>query len=243
MKTDGLYDDDLVFDEDTHTYSLLSDVDAEFVSATALVHSYSRPFNTSKEAEKYAIKHGREAAEVLAEWEAAGELARTLGTRVHAYAEQCALDVGRWGCRKTSPDTDCGYSLAVATFYDRHPELFYGILQPEARICDRIHGVAGSVDLVGSVDGIPSVVDFKTSQSIDWFSSTKMYSPINHLPDRNAWHYAMQLSVYATILRHYDYQAEQLIIVHLGSRGTMREVRMPYLQWEAEEIIQRGPRK
>ena len=82
--------------------------------------------------------------------------------------------------------------------------------------------LSGSIDMVyENADGTLSIYDWKRAKEIakrddnQWqrFSTT---AAIDHIPDTNFWHYALQLNIYRTILeRKYGKKVTRLALVRL----------------------------
>ena len=224
----------LTLDEDTHQYTLVDDPSLKLRSVTQVVKFFSRPFNAEQEAARYAIKHKRKKSDVLREWKDKSATASELGTAVHKSAEQIARDFTRSGFtehRPTQGTRAAGYVESVLRFYREHPEAGIAGPVPELRVCHPKFGIAGTIDLVTSLDGVPAIIDFKTSASIDWFGfgNKMMYAPLNHLSDSDGWHYLLQLSFYQFILKEvHGFEIGCLAIVHLLPDSKYRLLKVVY---------------
>jgi hypothetical protein len=221
MWTSGDFCDDLLrFDESEHRYTWKG---WPMTSVTSFVEAFTRPFDSETMAAKCAKSRGQTKAEILAEWSRSGEVARCLGSRVHAAAENVALSLeGAYSLKTRHPD--CGYELAVDNFYRDNPEFIKGWAIPEARVCLPRLGLAGTVDLICSYHGLRAILDFKTSRRIAFTGfNKKMYWPMNQYKDANYFHYSMQLSTYAQILEErHGYDAQFIGIVWLTPCGGHR---------------------
>jgi hypothetical protein len=242
-------DPNLVFDEAAHRYELQHDPDCPLVSVTQMTKSLSRPFDELRTAARVAARDGVSLESVLNLWKAKRERASDIGNIVHAEAERVAWQIDRRGffSRRDFGEREHGYVAGVYKFYEQHPELSFSWAVPELRIYNQRLGLAGTVDLICGFEGIPAIADFKTSEQINLvgYSSQKLYAPANHLPASNYWHYAFQLNTYRLMMMEaYDYEADRLLIVWVGSDGSMKEVFVPILDSELlEAVLQKAKKK
>jgi ATP-dependent exoDNAse (exonuclease V) beta subunit len=234
----------LFFDERTHTY-LLDDIQ-RLKSVTQLVHDYAEPFDEHAQAERYARKHDLTKDEVLNQWYQKRTAATTLGTAVHNFAEEMARNMSR-DRMLSAPleyltsydDRTRGYIKAVMRFLMDFPEMIVGHAEPEVRVYSEHWLVAGTVDLTCNYLGCNSIIDWKTSAQIDVQGYGMMRAPIEHLHDCNLTHYNLQLSVYKQILaRHYHWEAERLVIVHLKPNGFYETFDLPHKDDDATAILE-----
>ena len=101
-------------------------------------------------------------------------------------------------------------------FYKQHKEL--EPYRTEWMVYDKDLKLAGSIDMVfKNKDGTLSIYDWKRTKGLSktnrWQSAKK---PVEHLPDTNFWHYALQLNVYKRILEEkYRKTVKELYLVCL----------------------------
>lgn len=90
-----------------------------------------------------------------------------------------------------------------------------------------------SIQLIGQADRVDvygnkfSVLDFKTCKEIKkesyvgWEGHKMMLDPISHIQDSNYWHYALQLSIYATMIMTHNpnLKLDKLILRHILFEG------------------------
>jgi hypothetical protein len=100
------------------------------------------------------------------------------GTAVHKIAENYILNTDNYNKGTTPLDFDSFKTLKQ--YLDKHVDNIYGVELPLHSIGLR---TAGRCDLIAEFDGIPSIVDFKTSRKVkredwitDYFLQTTCYS-------------------------------------------------------------------
>ncbi len=105
----------------------------------------------------------------------AGQDAHEVGTAVHKYAEAIMrLRMGENVRVPTLPTQEIVGGVAVASRHQNAVDAFHAWLDAhkiepltsEVRLVSRQHGYAGTADMIARVDGIPTMVDFKTSKGI-----------------------------------------------------------------------------
>ena len=105
--------------------------------------------------------------------------------------------------------------------------------------------IAGSIDMVYEVieePGVLTIYDWKRCREITKTNRANKYAThpaIEHLPDTNFWHYALQLNIYKYILQtKYDKTIGDLylIVLHPEAKNYQR-VKLPDLQTEVSELF------
>ena len=213
------------FIADNHTYYWGRE---RLRSVTQLVDTLVPPFRKAHTAARIAAARGTTPKAILDSWEVAKEVSKAVGTAVHNFAEWMLLNLHTsltqpeiWpgppgGC---SIDVS-GYTKGVHKFLFDQPALRRNLL-PEIRIAHPDLKLAGTVDGVGCDGGTCYILDWKTSKAFEYISSRHMKAPVADLFDCNFNSYALQLSLYAHILRErYDVDAQRLILVRLPGDGT-----------------------
>lgn len=107
--------------------------------------------------------------------------------------------------------------------------------------------VSGQVDLLIKDGNEITIVDYKTNKKIDKESyynrSTKsremMKFPLNDIMDSNYWHYCLQLSTYAYLLKKLcpEFVIKKLIIVHIDHSDNITEYECEYLESAVERML------
>lgn len=240
-----MYDKDRpILDSKTHSYRLPSQPDLRLMSVTQLVKAFSRPFDAPLEAERYANKHGLKKDEVLAGWREKGRRAASLGTIVHRDAEILAANFAVHGHSNLGQGVHYhGISGGIERFYRDHPEAALAGPIAELPVAMADFRIAGTIDLITSLDGGLAVLDFKTSEKLDMFGygGQKLYAPFNKLPQSNYWTYVIQLSIYAYILTHVHESApDHLGIIWLRPDGSYQLKKVERIP---DETIEKALRK
>ena len=245
------------FDESTHTYTYTYIYEGKNIegfkaldckplkSVTTLISEYKQPFDMKGMAEREAKKTGREVQEVIEDWNLTKERACSLGSKVHKYAENLFS-----GPREVIRNWDSHCEIfhevpkicrAVDSFFlnwKKSQDIDNQWLAPEIQICHPDYNIAGTVDLLFSDGNAPAILDWKTNKSIEVIGYDKMLPPLDDLDDCNYNHYALQLNVYAWMLRErYDYDAEKMVIVHLRGDGSYEEYEVPDMKEHVSRLL------
>lgn len=201
------------FISENHQYKSTDESDIDWISVTSLVSNFKKPFDGPATAKKCAAKrnskwYGLKEQEILDVWKAESERATTLGTFYHNQreADLCGLDTMERG-GKVIPVIKPIYKEGIKIAPDQ--KLVDGVY-PEHFVYLKSAGICGQSDLVEVVDGVISIVDYKSNKEIktqgftNWEGITdRMSGPIAHLDDCNLSHYNIQLSMYMyMILKH-----------------------------------------
>jgi hypothetical protein len=202
----------LTFKPENHSYS--SDDGLKWTSVTTLIGAYKEHFDAKTIAKKCSVNKkskwfGIEPEQIEHIWNAEAERSCTLGEFYHKERETDVL----------SCDTLTKYGKELPIIHPIENEAGVKIA-PEQRLKDGIYpehfvylksaAICGQADLVEVVDNVVNISDYKTNKKIDLTSFTnwegiskKLLPPLQHLPDCNFYHYALQLSLYMyIILRH-----------------------------------------
>jgi hypothetical protein len=126
-------------------------------------------------------------------------------------------------------------------FVADHPHL--KPYRAEWMIFDEHARLAGSIDMVyENPDGTLMIYDWKRCKEIkknNSFGEFALTECINHLPDTNYWHYALQLNTYKTILEaNYGKKVTQMCLVCLHPNLPSYQVwKVPVLAYEMAELF------
>lgn len=112
---------------------------------------------------------------------------------------------------------------------------------PEMLLFDHEFKIAGQADVVLKSGKSVSILDYKTSKTIEReaFQNQKLLYPLDHLPNANFYGYAMQLSIYGYMLERQGYEVGRLQIHHID-RDTFNIIEhhdVNYYRDEAEKVI------
>ena len=208
--------EEVVLDEESHTYTLLADPDVELRSCTEFVDGFFERFDGPAVARKLVSRvpkyRSRTVPSLLAEWERAGQD----GTDTH---EEIA------GHLRSSDEVTLPRARSALAWLEReYPAAEYEYLT-ERSICAPDLALAGTVDLLARhrETGEFVLIDWKTNKKIDrtpYNDKRGIRGPARRLGDCRRVKYGLQLSLYRYILesRHGIELSEQLL-VHLTGEG------------------------
>lgn len=216
---------EIEFFEDSHVYK--STVDGQelvYTSATEFIHSFFKPFDADRIAPFVARKRGLTVEAVKKEWEQNRDQACVFGTRTHEVCEDVVL--GR-EIRNTPGDSREALTFDSAKKIAGKLREQVEILGVEKIVFSPRLRIAGTIDLLARSrkTGRILILDWKTNNKID--SSNKYgefgLDPIKNVPDCNYWHYALQLSLYESLLKTEGYigmnEKVKRFIIHLTQAG------------------------
>ena len=167
------------------------------------------------------------------------------GTRIHAqFEEQYYVSeeqsVNKYGlggkflCKKGHYKLDLERGI--------YPEFLLSWRDPEGSL-----RVSGQVDLLIKDGNEITIVDYKTNRKIDkesyynraTKSRTMMKFPLHDIMDSNYWHYCLQLSTYAFLLKKLcpEFVIKKLIIVHIDHDDNITEYECEYLEGAVERML------
>lgn len=223
----------LLFDEGAHEYRVSDGTEGHktfgrtawddakpVLSVTQLVKHYAPEFDGPGIAAKVAAKKGTTAEAVQAEWTAAAEM----GTRVHVNQEgfmqyETAPRVAAISEREHNIMRQGWESFRAITGYGWIPT------GAEVMVFSYALRLAGTIDAYFTRDREVLLVDWKTNKEIRRANKYggKMLPPVANLDDCEFWKYALQLNLYARILREDAYipaaQAVRMFVMHLRPDG------------------------
>lgn len=196
----------ITFIEDKHQYFSPGD-QRPWTSVTQLIHKYQPQKDWDQIAKRYAKKHGIEEAEVKRRWKQENENSLKRGRSFHKQREEDLLSCQTIGdngkalviYQPTMDDEGNKISLTQKISDGIYPELLVAL--NSARVC-------GQADYVAICDGKINIKDYKTNKEIKkngfvgWDGLEEMMlDPISGIPNSNYWHYALQLNIYAHIIK------------------------------------------
>ena len=210
----------IVFDEEPHIYTVLTDPESKYTSVTTFIHQFFGHFDADliitkmmKSVQWPQSKYfGQSPDEIKQLWKNNGLSASTAGTNMHKSIE--SFYNGNQTMEDFANMPDLQHFITFYTEYGSN-------LQPyrsEWMIFDEQLKLAGSIDFVTqNDDGSLDIYDWKRSKEIKkenpWQSG--LY-PINHIPDSNYWHYSIQLNLYkALLVKNYNKTVKDLYLVVL----------------------------
>lgn len=232
-------DKSVSLDEETHIYTINDETD--YISTTTWIHSHFSEFDSDKiitnmmngKNWKKSKYYGKSREEIKDMWEANGREAAEAGTKLH-------LDIEKF-YNKLEVNND---SVEYKQFKKYNSENTHNPYRTEWLIWDEEHKIAGSVDMVyQNKDGSLEIWDWKRSKQITKNKIFETYAKtecINHLPDSNYWHYALQLNLYKSILeRKYKKKICKLcLVVFHPTKKDYEIIELPELDYEINKLLE-----
>lgn len=196
------------FDPVSHTYWRGS---KRLKGVTSLIKKFVTPFDGPLMAERYAKKHGGNAADILAAWELKGKISREEGSAIHTVFENYC-DFGNMSYDRDRPKQVAAVKFIVDYFIS-------GRLTPIAWE-QVVYGenVASMIDNVSkNKDDELFILDWKSNKEIkkDGYGRT-MYPPFDAYPDASFYHYSVQVCIYKKL---FGRNVKGLYIVHITENG------------------------
>ena len=236
-------DKELLFEEATHKYTIITDPDSKYTSVTTLNHKHFAEFDADKiiknmmKGKKWNPENkywGMTPAEIKAQWSENASSVSKAGTDLH-FDIECFMN------QPISPEKEYTHKTLLEYYEAERKEGFpapndseewefflqYIRASPHLKpyrtewtIFDEELKIAGSIDMVyENPDGTLSIYDWKRAKDISKTNAFKKYAItecIQHLPDTNYWHYSLQLNTYKAIIeRKYNKKVTDLYLVRL----------------------------
>ena len=245
------------FDPIPHKYTCKGD--ANYMSVTTWLHSHFKQFDADAVIAKMmsnpkkwptSAYYGQTPEQIKAQWNKNRDEAAAAGTAMHAAIELWALHGDAEVLAETSSQVNAevlaemggsGGNPHFNSFILAHPHL--KPYRAEWMIFHEDIKLAGSIDMVyENPDGTLMIYDWKRCKEIkknNSFGEFALTECINHLPDTNYWHYALQLNTYKAILEaKYDKKVTQMCLVCLHPNLPSYQVwKVPTLANEMKELF------
>lgn len=181
-------------------------------SMTALIHSYSAPFEEEEIAKRVALREQRPVEDVLADWKRTNLFSTTKGTYIHAFNENLWQQkeynyppeevIKLFGKDVIEPIWGKLKQIALE-FYQQYKDRLIPI-GLELVIGDEELKICGSIDFLCYSKKLHSliIIDYKSNKAIKFesYNHQKMRGCLSHLEDCNFIHYSLQLNGYQYIL-------------------------------------------
>lgn len=195
---------EIIFKEDTHQYfdNITGD---EYLSVTKFISQFHEEFPEEEAAEKKAKKLKTTKEEILALWRRINKEATVYGHEVHNMLENYLKN----GIEPTSPR----WSKLINNFKRIK---FSGELLSEYRVYHDEAKICGTMDLgeVFKDKKLVNIYDFKTNARTgielqypaDNMYKKYMFPPFEEMPDKNFYHYQVQLCLYGYLWERAGYE-------------------------------------
>jgi hypothetical protein len=178
----------IYFDEKKHSYTNVKTKE-KYISATTLIGKFKKPFDVDKHSKRVADREGISQEEIKERWQQVNKEACDYGTSIHLVMEN-------W--LHSQPVNDEDKELYVKPM-EQIWEPDRKIIEPEKRLWNHEHKIAGTTDVFEDNEKYFNLYDFKTNKR---FTFNNMYGeymlgPLSHLPECQFSTYSLQLSLYA----------------------------------------------
>jgi|TARA_R110001583_G_scaffold15350_1_gene63307 hypothetical protein len=193
------------FNEKYHSYTN-SYTGEKYVSATTLIHKFTKPFDTEKHSKRVAEREGTTPEEIKDLWKEENKKACDYGNYVHQVMEDWLND------KAIDFEDEEKY---VKPFLEIVDETFdKSTITPEKRLWNHEHKVAGTTDVFQDNKRFFNLYDFKTNKRFNFNNtfSDYMLGDFSHLSNCQYNIYSLQLSMYA-------YMEQCLSGKHVGELG------------------------
>lgn len=213
-------------DEDGCTYN----------SVTKFINQFFPQFDAEAQAERMGKRDGVDPQVYLDQWKEKGKKASEHGDKVHEFCEKYI----KTGIYEKHPDkkTDKCIQHAKACI-DGYQ---FKIISCEKPIFSYDLKLMGVVDLIGRLNGLLVVDDWKTNGKIRdrGFNGEMGFQPFDILPNSEIGKYTLQLNTYLYIMRrenYYPWHTDSLIrIFHITENGTWT-IPLLNVQKQLEEVL------
>lgn len=234
-------DSHITFDEGPHIYTI--DGSTDYMSVTTWNHKHFEKFDADAIITKMMAGakwkqskyYGKTREEIKSQWDANRDQAAQAGTAMH-YDIECFYN----GMDVVNDTTEYRYFL---DFVADNPDLVP--YRTEWMVWDYELRLAGSIDMIfeNKDDNTLLIYDWKRSKQISKTSPWSKYALtecIDHLPDTNFWHYALQLNTYKALLeKNYGKTVTKMALVCLHpNQKRYQVIAVPNLQNEVRDLFE-----
>ena len=233
---------EIYFSADEHTYH--DSQSRVYESVTSIVLLIFPPFDADAISTRKALRDGVDAAALRAEWVAKGAIAAADGTRCHEVAEDAILGRKPRHTPRTPKERAAFCAVWDAAQVVREKS---ASVHPEVILADPASCTAGQADLISIKKDQSGLIitDWKTWREPELNNKygNRALEPYTHLHDTNMVHAALQLAIYAWILRNSGYfrpdETITTVIGHIAPDATeVSWLALPDLSREADAIMQ-----
>ena len=249
----------VVYEPGTHKYTCAGI--NKFISVTGWVHSHFPPFDADAIISKMMNKKnwsqskyfGLTAEEIKATWDTSKNDASFMGTSMHSSIEKYYnINTREHKYHKNINEyTESDYLCING--YTSPPEHFIKFvhdnpnLKPfrtEWIVFNEDIGIAGTIDMVyEQPDGTLMIYDWKRCKDIkktNFFGGCAKTRCVEHIPDTNYWHYALQLNMYKHLIESkYSKTVAKMLLVCLHPINKSYElISVPSLHSEMKDLIE-----
>lgn len=252
------------FDEPTHVYTIAHEASSKYTSVTTLNGGLFEHFDAPAAAARIASKpnkrrnkpeyYDKTAAELVAMWAASGERASRLGTALHLDIERffnglptVAAAAAAAGSAAPLPEesVEMGY---FRRWWSTWRSVHLTPWRTEWCVYWEEYKLAGSIDMVfrDPDTGVLEIYDWKRvckplmpDHDCPKYPKYSTVRGLEHVPDNEYWHYALQLNMYRRILEtQYGETVTALALVVLHpDNASYRRIELPFLPAEIDAVL------
>ena len=187
----------VMFNEAEHTYSKNG---LPYLSGSTFAHMFEKEFPRETVAQKVSAKNGNEIEDILASWDAKGEISTQYGTLIHKCIETFIL----YGA-DAKPNNQY-----LADIVDDWDTVFDDLLEvsgaPERFVYDDIHQLCGVADFVDNTNHV--LYDWKTGD----IHKKAQHTLGKDFPNDQLSLYTLQLNFYKYIIEQNGGKINKLVI-------------------------------
>lgn len=199
---------ELTFNEDTHQY-FVSDIPLDF-SVSYWLHYFSNEFDEDNISKAIAKRDNVSQESIIQKWKDTAKQATDLGTKVHKFAEDYALN------KSLIPENH--YEENVIKFYNDLPSNL-SIYGTEIQMYHKQYLFGGTTDLVLKNNDVNElyILDWKTNKDLfKNYNNQRLKGSFKFLLDNPINKYQLQLNIYQLMLQQVvDIPITKRIIVWL----------------------------
>jgi hypothetical protein len=243
-------DAQIKFEAGPHIYTIELDNgvrDSGYLSVTKWNHSHFNKFDADAVIKKMMngknwtpanIYYGKTAKEIKDIWNKNGSDAAREGTKLH-YDIECYYN----GDEKKNDSAEYKQFVEFTKYIAENHSNNYKPYRTEWMIWHEDLRFAGSIDMVFErEDGTLMIYDWKRCKEIKKAASFNTFAKtecIDHLPDTNFWHYALQLNTYRAILEDkYGKKVSELCLVCLHpDNKSFQLYKIPFMDKEIKSLF------
>ena len=187
----------IMFNEEDHTYSKNG---LPYLSGSTFAHMFEKEFPRDAIAQKVSAKNGNEVEDILASWDAKGEISTQYGTLIH----KCIETFINYGA-DAKPNNQ--YLADIVDDWDTVFDDLLGVSgTPERFVYDDVHQLCGVADFVDSTNHV--LYDWKTGD---------IHKKVQHtlgkeFPNDQLSLYTLQLNFYKYIIEQKGEKIDKLVI-------------------------------
>lgn len=234
---------EILFEEKYHKYtSIINEKEIVYTSGTTFVNKFFPKFDPNGDILlRTARKRGIPPQVLKHEWDEKRINSCLFGTKIH---ETCEDIFNGQPLRNTPKNERERFCMEVAKKAAGKLLETADIVDVEKIVFDSDLMIAGTMDVLvkSKKDGRIWIVDWKTNEKIEVENTYNKFGlkPIEHIPDTNYEHYALQLNLYEYILKQAGYIDKKMdigkCIIHITDSGSKTYV-MHDRQKEIKDMI------